>query len=79
MLNNTKASTPGLGQVYGQGLGLDNYRSNGSVLFSQSNSSESTVGDSMFSGGSSILCSVGGRSSILGYNSTGYVRRTSIA
>ena len=32
MLNNTKASTPGLGQVYGGGFGLDNNRS--SVLFS---------------------------------------------
>lgn len=71
-------STPGLGQVYGNGFGLDNNRS--SVLFSQSAGTESTVGDSMFSG--SILSSVGGKSSILGdFNTSGLMRerRTSIA
>ena len=71
-------STPGLGQVYGNGFGLDNNRS--SVLFSQSAGTESTVGDSMFSG--SILSSVGGKSSILdfnNFNTSGLVRRTSIA
>ena len=73
--NNTKASTPGLGQVYGQGFGLENNRS--SILFGQSNSSESTVGDSMFS--ASAFSSVGGTSSICGLNQSGLVRRTSIS
>ena len=75
MLNNQKSSIPGLGQVYGNGFGLDNNRS--SVLFSQSAASESTVGDSLLGG--SILSSVGGKSSILDFNTSGLVRRTSIA
>ena len=75
--NNTKPSTPGLSQVYGQGFGLDNNRS--SILFGQSNSSESTVGDSMFS--ASQFSSVGGTSSICcGLNQSGLAnRRTSIS
>ena len=74
--NNTKASTPGLSQVYGQGFGLDNNRS--SILFGQSNSSESTVGDSMFS--ASQFSSVGGTSSICcSLNQSGLGRRTSIS
>ena len=75
MLNNQKASTPGLGQVFNQGFSLMDNRS--SVLFGQSMGTESTVGDSMYSG--SILSSVGGKSSILDFNTSGLCRRTSIS
>lgn len=74
MLNSTMASTkPGLGQVYSQGFGLEN---RSSALFGSAMNSESTVGDSLYSG--SILGSCG-KSSIMDFNVSGLVRRTSIA
>lgn len=77
MLNTEKASTPGLGQVFNnQGFGGLENRS--STLFGSSLNTDSTVGDSMFSG--SILGNGSvGKSSMFDFNTSALGRRTSIA